>query len=77
MQHVRGEDEGFLQIRDRQVSGGDAVVTGQHFAQYGMGARVQLRKLRRLLQRSPALRLRVARVRNRRANAAHEHGEAH
>jgi hypothetical protein len=48
---------------------GDAVVTEQHFAENGMGTRVELRELGRLWQRSPTLRQRVASVRNNRANA--------
>ena len=57
VQRVGCQDEGILQTLHRQVSGCNAVFTGQYPLEQRVGPRAELWELRRLLQRRQTLRL--------------------
>jgi len=57
VQRVGRQNKCLLQTLHRQMSGGNSVFTGQHFLEQGVGPRVELRELGRVLQRRQTLRL--------------------
>ena len=73
VQDVRRQVEGVVQIRQRQVTGGDAVVAGENFSEDSPGARQQLGEPGGRLHCLPALSLGVAPVRHGCSQSSYEH----
>jgi hypothetical protein len=76
VERIRCEKKRVLQILQREVSGSDAVISGQNFSEDGSGTRVEGCKLRGTLQRFPTLGLRIALLRRGSAQSDDEHDGA-
>ena len=73
VQHVGPRVEGVLEGRERKRASADAVVAEEHSLQEPVAAAVEPAELRRALQGFVALRLRIARCGNCRAEAGEIH----
>ena len=74
MECVWIEGEGFLQIGHREVTKLDAIVTGEHLAEHGLGTAAESREIAGPLKSVPTFPLCVAVLRGRCAHSLNEHG---